>query len=161
MDPLCDETDWKLPWEGGCRCGRTRFRIDAPPLLTSACHCTGCQTMSASAFSLSVGVPEQGFAVIAGRPVVGGLHGAFRHFFCDWCKSWMFTRPPEGAGFVNVRATMLDRHDWFVPFVEFWTSEKLAWAGTPAVHSFETQPPMEDFPGLLAQFAARRVCSPG
>ena len=74
--------EWKLPWDGQCRCGQTRFRITAAPFLTMACHCTGCQRMSASAFSLSVAVPAEGFAVTAGEPVIGGLHGTTRHFFC-------------------------------------------------------------------------------
>ena len=37
-------------------------------------------------------------------------------------------------------ATMLDDHAWYVPFVEVNTSEKLPWAGTPALYSFATQP---------------------
>ncbi|ATE67210.1 aldehyde-activating protein [Rhizorhabdus dicambivorans] len=161
MAAACSETDWRLPWDGGCRCGQVRIRISAPPLLTSACHCTGCQTMSASAFSLSVSVPEDGFAVVAGEPVVGGLHGEVRHFFCGHCKTWMFTRPPPGAAFINVRPSILDWHGWFVPFAEFWLSEKLPWAVTPAVHGFEGFPPMEQFPELIEQFAARGVCRPG
>ena len=24
--------DWKLPWDGGCRCGKVRFRVSAEPL---------------------------------------------------------------------------------------------------------------------------------
>ncbi|TMJ34620.1 MAG: aldehyde-activating protein, partial [Alphaproteobacteria bacterium] len=53
-------SEWKLPWEGGCLCGRIRFRITAPPLLTMACHCSGCQKLSASAYSLTIAVPSQG-----------------------------------------------------------------------------------------------------
>jgi hypothetical protein len=34
--------DWKLPWDGGCRCGEVRVRVTKPPLLAGACHCTGC-----------------------------------------------------------------------------------------------------------------------
>ena len=109
MDKLCDETDWDLPWEGGCRCGRVRIRVTAPPMLAAACHCTGCQTMSASAYSMSLAIPAAGFAVIAGEPVTGGLHGASRHLFCGWCMSWMFTRPEGVQEFVNVRPSMLDR----------------------------------------------------
>jgi len=26
--------DWKPPWGGGCRCGRVRFKVTQPPLLT-------------------------------------------------------------------------------------------------------------------------------
>jgi predicted ABC-type ATPase len=72
-NPSPDQSsDWQLPWEGGCRCGQVRLRITAPPLLSMACHCTGCQTMSASAFSLSLAIPTQGFEVVAGEPVIGG-----------------------------------------------------------------------------------------
>lgn len=144
--------EWKLPWEGGCRCGRTRLRVTAPPLLAAACHCTGCQRMSASAFSLTLGVPSQGFEVTQGEPVVGGLHGPVQHMFCPDCMSWMFTRPPGEAPFVNVRPSMLDDHGWFVPYVEMWTSEKLPWASTPAKLSFEKQPAIEEFAGLMAAF---------
>lgn len=154
-------TDWKLPWTGGCRCGHVRIKVSAPPLLSAACHCTGCQAMSASAYSLSIGIPSEGFEVIEGEPVIGGVHGETRHYFCPHCMSWMFTRPPGTEAFVNLRPSMLDEHRWFVPFVEFWTREKLPWANTPAVHSYETQPPMEAFPALLEQYAARDISLPG
>lgn len=143
----------KLPMTGGCRCGQVRLKIAAAPLLTMACHCTGCQRMSASAFSLSVAVPSEGFSVTEGEPVIGGLHGETRHYFCPYCMSWMFTRWEGLDFFVNVRATMLDDPSWFTPFVETWTSEKLPWATTPAVHSYPKQPSMEAYEGLMKEFA--------
>jgi len=48
----------QLPWDGGCRCGQVRMRISALPILTMACHCKGCQRMSASAFSLGAAIPS-------------------------------------------------------------------------------------------------------
>jgi hypothetical protein len=141
--------------EGGCRCGQVRIRIAAPPLLTMACHCTGCQRMSASAFSLSAAIPSNGFSVTKGEPVIGGLHGATRHHFCRHCMSWMFTRPEGLDMFVNVRPTMLDDPSWFSPFIETFTREKLAWATTPAVHSFETFPPFEAYEALTREYAAQ------
>jgi hypothetical protein len=144
-----------LPWDGGCRCGQTRFRITQPPLLTMACHCTGCQRMSASAFSTSIAVPAAGFAVTKGEPVIGGLHGPqVRHHHCSNCKSWMFTRMEPDMGFVNVRATLLDDARWFEPFIETYTSEALPWAKTPAKHSYEKFPAMEDYARLTREFAA-------
>ncbi len=122
-------------------------------MLTSACHCTGCQRMTGSAFSLTVTVPGSGFEVTEGEPVVGGPHGEARHHHCPHCLSWVFTRPPAAMGdFVNVRATMLDDTGWFVPFLESCTSEKLAWAQTPAVHSYEHFPPVDDYERLIADF---------
>ena len=144
-----------LPWMGGCRCGQVRVKVSAPPLLTMACHCTGCQKMSASAYSLSAAIPSEGFEITQGEPVIGGLHGASRHYFCPHCMSWMFTRPEGVDFFVNLRPTMLDDASWFAPFIETFTSEKLPWAATGAAHSYETFPPFEAFDGLIAEYAAR------
>lgn len=149
--------DWNLPWDGGCRCDRVRLRISAAPLVTMACHCTGCQRMTASAFSLSIAVPSEGFAVTQGDPVLGGLHGEARHHFCPHCKSWMFTRSDAYPWFVNVRATMLDDPSWFVPFMETFTREKLPWAATPATHSYPGLPEMEDYAKLTAAYAEQRA----
>ena len=147
----------ELPWEGGCRCGQVRLEIRAEPLLAMACHCTGCQRMSASAFSLSLAIPSAGFHVVKGEPVIGGLHGATRHFFCPHCMSWMFTRGEGMDWFVNLRATMLDECSWFAPFVETWTREKLAWATTGAPHSFAELPPLARYEMLIAEYARQWV----
>lgn len=146
---------WNLPWVGGCRCGETRLKVTAPPLLASACHCTGCQKMSASAYSLTLTIPSDGFAVTTGSPVIGGLHGATRHYFCPRCKSWMFTKPDGLDEFVNMRPSMLDEHGWFAPYIEVWTREKLPWAATQAVHSYGEQPALDDYMNLTKEFAAR------
>jgi hypothetical protein len=108
--------------------------------------------MSASAYSLTAMFPSNGFAV-EGEPVIGGLHGEHRHFFCSHCKSWMFTRPHGVDQFVNVRPTMFDDVSWFAPFIETYTSEKLSWAITPARHSFEKFPAMTDYGDLVARYA--------
>jgi len=143
------------PLSGSCRCGDVGLLISAAPLLTMACHCTGCQRMSASAFSLSAAIPSTAFAVTRGEPVIGGLHGSPRHYFCPNCMSWIFTRVDGMDWFVNLRPTMLDDSTWFTPFIETWTSEKLAWATTGAVHSFEKFPPFEAYEDLTRKFAAQ------
>ena len=144
---------WKLPWEGGCRCGAVRLRVTKPPLLAAACHCTGCQSMSSSAFSLSLAVPSDGFGVTAGKPVLGGL-GRDVHWFCPACMTWMFTRPAGMDWFVNLRPSMLDEHGWFEPYIETFAVEKLPWAETPARHSYEALPEMAAFETLIEAFAS-------
>lgn len=123
-------------------------------MLAGVCHCRGCQRMSASAFSTTLTVPAAGFEVTHGKPVVGGLHGDdAHHYHCGYCMSWVFTRPGQNLGFVNVRATLLDEADWFVPFVETQTAEKLPWAVTPARHSYERFPDYEEWAGLAEDYA--------
>lgn len=102
---------------------------------------------------MTLTIPSEGFAVIAGEPAIGGLHGATRHFFCPYCMSWVFTRADGMDGFVNLRAVMLDDHGWFVPFVEVWTQEGLPWAKTPAAHSFATEPEYEEYAELIEDYA--------
>jgi hypothetical protein len=144
-----------LPMEGGCRCGGVRFRVTAPPMLTMACHCIGCQRMSSSAYSLSAAFPSDGFEVIQGEPVPGGLKGGdIHHNFCPDCLSWMFTRIEGLDWFVNVRATLLDDTSWYEPFLETYTSEMLPWAKTPAVRSYPKFPEMDEYQGLIGEFAA-------
>jgi hypothetical protein len=109
--------------------------------------------MSASAYSLSVAVPSEGFAVTRGTPVIGGLHGAIQHYFCEYCMSWMYTRPPGMDWFVNVRLPLLDNAAQFAPFIETCTQEKLPWVMTPALHSYKGFPPVEEFPQLLEAYA--------
>ena len=142
------------PLEGGCRCGQVRCRIAAPPLITMACHCTGCQRMSASAFSLSALIPSVAFRVTHGEPIIGGLHGPTRHFFCPYCMSWLFTRPDGLEELVNVRLTMLDDPRPFPPFIETYTSEKLPWAITPAARSFDRFPLPKEYERLAREYAA-------
>ncbi len=143
----------KLPMEGSCRCGQIRIRISAAPLLTLACHCRGCQKMSASAFSCSAAIPSQGFEVIEGELAIGGIHGEdLHHYHCPHCESWMFTKATFIDAFVNVRPTMLDDATWFTPFVETYASEKFPWAETGAAHSFQEFPPMDAYEGLTKAF---------
>lgn len=139
--------------KGRCRCGRVEFEVDSIPMVTMACHCTGCQRMSSSAFSLSALFPGEAFSVTRGEPVIGGLHGATRHFFCGYCMSWLFTRPEGQGDFVNVRSTMFDNAADYRPFIETFTSEKLDWVSTGATHSFPEFPPQEQFPALLQKYA--------
>jgi hypothetical protein len=141
------------PMTGSCRCGQVEFEVAAAPLITMACHCRGCQKMTGSAYSLSAAIPSEGFRVTRGEPVIGALHGPTRHFYCDHCKSWLFTRPEGMDFFVNVRPTMLAEPVWTEPFIETFTSEKLAWASTSARHSFEHYPAPELYQPLMAEYA--------
>ncbi|MBD8651178.1 GFA family protein [Rhizobium sp. CFBP 13726] len=146
----------KLPLDGSCRCGEIRFRISAAPLVTMACHCKGCQKMSASAFSCSAAIPADGFEVTAGKPVIGGMHGDdVHHYHCSRCKSWLYTKATGMDGFVNIRPTMLDDADWFAPFIETFTSTKFPWANTGATHSFAEFPPMDAYEGLARDYRAQ------
>ena len=139
--------------KGHCRCGQVEFEVSVKPLITVACHCTGCQKMTSSAFSLGSLFPSESFSIISGEPVIGGMHGATRHYFCAHCMSWLFTRPEGMDELVSVRSTMLENSRTYKPFIETYTDEKLEWAVTGAQHSFSKFPPREKVPELLQEYA--------
>ena len=143
-----------LPATGGCRCGTLRFEITAPPILSAACHCRGCQRMAGGAFSLSLAIPPEGFRVIEGETVPCGADHAFGHEGCPECLSWVFTRPPQ-APFVNVRTTMLDVTMAEPPIVEVQTTEALPWAIIGARFSSTAFPEMEEWAVIAEAYAKR------
>ncbi|SFH46205.1 Uncharacterized conserved protein [Palleronia marisminoris] len=146
-----------LPAKGGCRCGRLRFEITAPPLLTNACHCRGCQKMTGGPFSLSIAIPASDFRLVAGEDGPGGVDHSFGHRFCMNCLSWVFTRPPGVEASVNARTTMLDNVPAEPPFVETCAAERLGWVHTGARHSAPAFPEAEQWGELVEAFAASRV----
>jgi hypothetical protein len=143
--------------QGGCRCGKVRFEVRGEPLLTMACHCTGCQHMTASAFSLSEGYSADAFRLLSGDTVPGGIHGPSRHYHCDYCKSWLYTEPEGVEGFVNVRSTMFDEPRTEKPYVEVYVGEALHWAVIGAPRSYDALPATEEWPALIQEFTARRA----
>ena len=150
-----DSTSHKT--KGHCRCGQVKFEVSAKPMITMACHCTGCQKMTSSAFSLSSLFQRAAFSITSGTPVIGGLHdSSTQHFFCGHCMSWLFTHLEGLDDFVNVRSTMLDDSRIYKPFIETYTDEKLKWASTGAEHSFCKFPPQEKFPELLHEYAQKQ-----
>src|SRR5215470_10282144 len=58
----------KLPLTGSCQCGKIRYEITQSPQLVYTCHCTDCQRITSSAFSLGIALPETAFRLTAGEP---------------------------------------------------------------------------------------------
>ena len=123
-------------------------------MLASACHCHSCQKLSGSAFSLTMTLPSEGFAVTEGEPVVAGLLPQVRHHYCARCHDWLFTRAAGMEFLVNLRPSVLDDHGWFAPFIEVRRAKGLPWASTGAVRSYEEEPAMDAYQDLVAAYAA-------
>jgi hypothetical protein len=110
-----------------------------------ACHCTDCQRLTSSAFSMAIVVPAEAFRLTAGEPRViqrTADSGRVTNFwFCPNCSSWIFAGPRPDSTVRNVRAGTLDDTSWLRPTVHFWTLRKQPWVVLPeGVQSFETQP---------------------
>ena len=141
---------------GGCRCGAARFAVTGDPLITVACHCHGCQKMTAGPFSLSSLYAADAFTLTAGETVRGGAGTGPDHQFCPKCLSWVFTIPDGMDGYVNVRSTLLDDYAGHAPFAEFYLDEGLPRMSSGARHSFGHAPDSAGFRQLIQDFSTQR-----
>src|SRR5262245_54441969 len=55
---------------GACHCGAIRYEADVDPATAGLCHCTDCQTLSGTAFRVSVRAVPNTFRIVAGTPRV-------------------------------------------------------------------------------------------
>jgi len=133
----------KLPQTGGCQCGKIRYEITEVPQLVYTCHCTDCQRITSSAFSLGVALPATAFRLTAGQPRdlqrmpdSGRLN---TRFVCPDCASWVNTLPRGGV--IRVRAGTLDDTSWVRPTRHIWTRSKQPWVNLgEGDEIFEGQP---------------------
>ena len=143
--------------EGGCRCGRVRYRVAAAKLPNAyACHCRDCQTWSGSAFSLQFIVPE-GDLTVEGTPQLFELtspDGArvSRQRACPVCFTRVYNTNTARPGLAVVRAGTLDRSDELKIVAHIWAKRKLTGIEIPqGVPSWPEGAPPADFFAALTR----------
>ena len=147
----------RLSQTGGCQCGKLRYEITEAPRLVYSCHCTDCQKMTSSGFSMGLVVAEEAFHLTAGEPhLVQRAADSGRmttRWVCPDCGSWLTGTPRMGGALRTVRAGTLDDTSWLVATVHFWTRSKQPWITLPdGDRKFETQP--GDLAGFFASGGA-------
>lgn len=115
----------------------------AAPAVVYTCHCTACQHVTGSAFSMAVLVEEAAFRSTGAelRPIqrAADSGSTVTRLVCPNCGSWVCNaEKPDGR---RVRAGTLDDVSWLRPTLHFWTRSKQPWVKLPAGdQTFETQP---------------------
>jgi len=142
----------KLPQTGGCQCGALRYEVTEAPQMVYTCHCTDCQRLTSSAFSMAIVVADGAFRLTRGEPrplqKTADSGRVNTVWICQQCGSWICGAPTPGSA-LRVRAGTLDDTSWLRPAVHFWTRNKQPWVALPeGDRSFETQP--ADLLGFLS-----------
>lgn len=123
--------------EGGCTCGRVRYRMTAPPMIVHCCHCTWCQRETGSAFVINAMVEADRIEVLSGSlevidtPSESGRGQKIHR--CPDCKVAVWSNYAGAGDAMNfVRVGTLDHPDRFPPDIHVFTSSKLPWVKLPA-----------------------------
>ena len=122
--------------EGGCACGRVRYRLISAPMFVHCCHCTACQTETGSAFAINALIESDRIEILAGAPEnvptpsESGRGQQIRR--CPACRVALWSHY-AGAGerIAFVRVGTLDRPGALVPDVHIYTRSKLPWVRLP------------------------------
>ncbi len=115
---------------GGCICGAIRFRVTRKPLSVHACHCTDCQTISGSAFGLSMVLEHSAVEVIAGSLEINKFSSQttdMHRYHCGECGTAIFFSSPDFPGIVALKPGTLDDTSTLRPIAHMWYRSAQAW----------------------------------
>nr|WP_315483293.1 GFA family protein [uncultured Undibacterium sp.] len=129
-----------FPIEGGCDCGKIRYRMEIAPLIVHCCHCRWCQRESGASFALNAMIEADQITLLADAPEIidtPSNSGAGQKIArCPSCRVALWSNY-SGAGphMHFVRVGSLDNPDICPPDVHIFTASKQPWvqlsAATP------------------------------
>jgi len=127
---------------GGCLCGRVRYAVETDNNGLSLCHCTHCQKVSGSAFSVNLLVDAASFRHTGQAPSIyadtAESGRGLKRAFCPNCGSSISSESEMFPGKLVLKAGSLDKTDGLAPKVQIWTrSAQSWWHVDPAMTSFE------------------------
>src|ERR1700719_4063503 len=100
----------KRSYEGGCQCGRVRFRVTADLARVSECNCSICTKKGI----LHLIVPPEQFELLNGKDDLATYQfntGVAKHTFCRVCGIHPFYVPRSDPDKIDVNARCLDGID--------------------------------------------------
>jgi hypothetical protein len=131
--------------DGACHCGAIVFEAEIDPSKVGVCHCTDCQTLTGTAFSMFVPVPKESFRLLAGEPKVyvktaeSGNRRA--QAFCPECGTRLYAAAVESPPIFNLRVGTIRQRAELPPKIQFWCRSALTWAmELDSVEKLQTQP---------------------
>jgi len=139
--------------DGGCACGKVRFRMHRAPLFVHCCHCRWCQRETGTSFALNAIIESDEIELLQGEPErveIPSESGKGQTILrCSKCQIAVWSHY-AGAGdkLSMVRVGTLDQVDLLQPDVHIYTDSKQPWViipdGVPAFGQYYD--PREEWP---------------
>lgn len=126
----------EYPIKGACQCGQLTYKLFEKPKVVLACHCTECQKLSSSPFSVtavfdSSAIEFQGELKEWSRSSDSGNRNHAK--FCPTCGNRVYHYNPDEPQTIKLKLKPVNLADAsvFEPTVHIWVSEKLSWYQIP------------------------------
>ncbi len=97
-------------YQGGCHCGRVRFRVTATLDRVTECNCSICRKKG----FLHLIVPREAFELVSGKDALTTYQfntGVAQHTFCATCGIHAFYVPRSDPDKIDVNVRCLDGVD--------------------------------------------------
>lgn len=145
---------WDGLLDGGCDCGRIRYRLLDAPLFVNCCHCHWCQRETGSAFAINALIERDKLQVLQGEPMrvlTPSASGKGQWVVrCPQCLVALWSHYGGSGPFVCfVRVGSLDSPDRLPPDIHIFTTTKQAWVILPP-----DTPAMPEYYDLRAHWPA-------
>ena len=121
---------------GGCLCGAVRYESQDQPKGAAVCHCSHCQKISGSAFSVNIIVPLAGMKFTGTEHIASYTDTAesgrqLHRKFCSKCGSSLASESQNVPGMLILKAGTLDDSTWVKPGAHIWTQSQQPWVVIP------------------------------
>ena len=124
--------------EGGCLCGRIRYRVRGDPVAATLCHCADCRRASGGTNVAWAVFARSDFEWLAGEPADYSSSPGIHWLYCRDCGSTLGYRRSERPHHMDITTGTLDQPDLYPPADEIWLSQKIGWATLhPAMRQHE------------------------
>jgi hypothetical protein len=121
--------------EGGCACGKVRYRLRSAPMFVHCCHCKDCQRQTGTAFVLNALIETDRLEQLAGQTTLfpmptdsGRPHEVAR---CPTCGTAVWSHYGGLTKLTFLRVGTLDEPAALPPDVHIYTRSKLPWITLP------------------------------
>jgi hypothetical protein len=133
--------------DGACHCGRITYEAEVDPNFVGLCHCTDCQTLSGTAFSMVALAKHGGFTILTGDPKVyfrTTEKGEKRkRAFCEDCGTPIYAADLSESPLYSIRVGTARQRDQLIPKIQIWCRSAQGWVGAiDRLPKFEKQPPL-------------------
>ena len=126
--------------EGGCVCGKIRYRAAGRPTNTMVCHCQTCRRVAAAPVVAWVTFPKSRFQFTLGGPSEFRSSAPVRRTFCAACGTPLTYEHSGSLASIDITTCSLDDPAAFPPTHHSWLSHDIGWVrfgdGLPAFQQF-------------------------
>ncbi|XOV87386.1 MAG: GFA family protein [Pseudomonadota bacterium] len=113
--------------EGGCLCGRIRYRTAGEPFAAEYCHCRMCQKSVGAVVVNWMDFRAEQVTWLSGEPDFYASSAEVRRGFCASCGTALMFRDTRYPEYATLTIASLDDPDTVVPTRHIYTESQCRW----------------------------------